>query len=340
MIDDTEAGTDIAEDRTLLAVSGLRKYFPVRRGLLQRKTSAVQAVDGLDFKVSKGETLSLVGESGCGKTTTGRMLTRLIEPTDGRITFEGRDITHLPMGQMRPLRRDIQMIFQDPYSSLNPRHTVGTIVGAPFRLQKVATEQGVKKAVQDLLALVGLSPEHYNRYPHEFSGGQRQRIGIARTLALRPKLIVADEPVSALDVSIQAQVINLLEDLQDELDLTYVMIAHDLSIVRHVSDRVAVMYLGKIVELGDAASVYTNPMHPYTVALMSAVPVPDPARRTKRDRIRLTGDVPSPHNPPPACRFHTRCWKAQDICRTQEPPMRELKTGHQVGCHFPENVAP
>jgi peptide/nickel transport system ATP-binding protein/oligopeptide transport system ATP-binding protein len=340
MIDDTEAGTDIAEDRTLLAVSGLRKYFPVRRGLLQRKTSAVQAVDGLDFKVSKGETLSLVGESGCGKTTTGRMLTRLIEPTDGRITFEGRDITHLPMGQMRPLRRDIQMIFQDPYSSLNPRHTVGTIVGAPFRLQKVATEQGVKKAVQDLLALVGLSPEHYNRYPHEFSGGQRQRIGIARTLALRPKLIVADEPVSALDVSIQAQVINLLEDLQDELDLTYVMIAHDLSIVRHVSDRVAVMYLGKIVELGDAASVYTNPMHPYTVALMSAVPVPDPARRTKRDRIRLTGDVPSPLNPPPACRFHTRCWKAQDICRTQEPPMRELKTGHQVGCHFPENVAP
>jgi oligopeptide/dipeptide ABC transporter ATP-binding protein len=340
MIDDTEAGTDIAEDRTLLAVSGLRKYFPVRRGLLQRKTSAVQAVDGLDFKVSKGETLSLVGESGCGKTTTGRMLTRLIEPTDGRITFEGRDITHLPMGQMRPLRRDIQMIFQDPYSSLNPRHTVGTIVGAPFRLQKVATEQGVKKAVQDLLALVGLSPEHYNRYPHEFSGGQRQRIGIARTLALRPKLIVADEPVSALDVSIQAQVINLLEDLQDELDLTYVMIAHDLSIVRHVSDRVAVMYLGKIVELGDAASVYTNPMHPYTVALMSAVPVPDPARRTKRDRIRLTGDVPSPLNPPPACRFHTRCWKAQDICRTQEPPMRELKTGHHVGCHFPENVAP
>jgi oligopeptide/dipeptide ABC transporter ATP-binding protein len=340
MIDDTEAGTDIAEDRTLLAVSGLRKYFPVRRGLLQRKTSAVQAVDGLDFKVSKGETLSLVGESGCGKTTTGRMLTRLIEPTDGRITFEGRDITHLPMAQMRPLRRDIQMIFQDPYSSLNPRHTVGTVVGAPFRLQKVATEQGVKKAVQDLLALVGLSPEHYNRYPHEFSGGQRQRIGIARTLALRPKLIVADEPVSALDVSIQAQVINLLEDLQNEFDLTYVMIAHDLSIVRHVSDRVAVMYLGKIVELGDAASVYTNPMHPYTVALMSAVPVPDPARRTKRDRIRLTGDVPSPLNPPPACRFHTRCWKAQDICRTQEPPMRELKTSHQVGCHFPENVAP
>jgi peptide/nickel transport system ATP-binding protein/oligopeptide transport system ATP-binding protein len=345
MNDDTTAGpattgTVTAGDRALLAVSGLRKYFPVRRGLLQRKTGAVQAVDGLDFTVRKGETLSLVGESGCGKTTTGRMLTRLIEPTEGRITFEGRDITHLSMGQMRPLRRDIQMIFQDPYSSLNPRHTVGTIVGAPFRLQKVATEQGVKKAVQDLLGLVGLSPEHYNRYPHEFSGGQRQRIGIARTLALRPKLIVADEPVSALDVSIQAQVINLLEDLQSEFDLTYVMIAHDLSIVRHVSDRVAVMYLGKIVEIGDAASVYTKPMHPYTVALLSAVPVPDPERRTKRERIRLTGDVPSPLNPPPACRFHTRCWKAQDICRTQEPPMRELATGHQVGCHFPENVTP
>jgi oligopeptide/dipeptide ABC transporter ATP-binding protein len=333
-------GTVTAEDPSLLAVSGLRKYFPVRRGLLQRKISAVQAVDGLDFTVRKGETLSLVGESGCGKTTTGRMLTRLIEPTEGRINFEGRDITHLSMGQMRPLRRDIQMIFQDPYSSLNPRHTVGTIVGAPFRLQKVATEKGVKKAVQDLLGLVGLSPEHYNRYPHEFSGGQRQRIGIARTLALRPKLIVADEPVSALDVSIQAQVINLLEDLQSEFDLTYVMIAHDLSIVRHVSDRVAVMYLGKIVELGDAASVYTKPMHPYTTALLSAVPVPDPKRRTKRERIRLTGDVPSPLNPPPACRFHTRCWKAQDICRTQEPTMRELATGHQVTCHFPENVAP
>jgi peptide/nickel transport system ATP-binding protein/oligopeptide transport system ATP-binding protein len=239
---------------------------------------------------------------------------------------------------MRPLRRDVQMIFQDPYGSLNPRHTVGTIVGAPFRLQKVKTEHGTKKAVQELLELVGLSPEHYNRYPHEFSGGQRQRIGIARALALKPKLIVADEPVSALDVSIQAQVINLLEDLQNELGLTYIAIAHDLSVVRHMSDRVAVMYLGKMVELADRTPLYERPMHPYTVALMSAVPIPDTGRRTKRDRIRLEGDVPSPVNPPSACRFHTRCWKAQEICSVVEPPFAELAPGHLVACHFPENV--
>jgi oligopeptide/dipeptide ABC transporter ATP-binding protein len=324
-------------DGALLSVSGLRKHFPVRHGLFSRTVGAVKAVDGLDFAVAPGETLALVGESGCGKTTTGRLLTRLLEPTAGRIVFDDRDITHLSAGKMRPLRREVQMIFQDPYSSLNPRHTVGAIVGAPFRLQKVPTEHGVKRAVQDILELVGLNPEHYNRYPHEFSGGQRQRIGIARTLALRPKLIIADEPVSALDVSIQAQVINLLEDLQNELDLTYVVIAHDLSVVRHMSDRVAVMYLGKIVELGDKASVYESPMHPYTVALLSAVPVPDPARREQRDRIRLSGDVPSPLNPPPACPFHTRCWKVQDVCRIVEPPLTELAPGHRVACHFPEN---
>jgi oligopeptide/dipeptide ABC transporter ATP-binding protein len=328
----------VTATQALLRVSGLQKHFPVRRGLLQRKVGAVQAVDGLDFEVRRGETLSLVGESGCGKTTTGRLLTRLLEPTAGSIVFDGRDITHLPARRMRPLRRDIQMIFQDPYSALNPRHTIGTIIAAPFRIQGVDPPGGVRAAVQELLKLVGLNPEHYNRYPHEFSGGQRQRIGIARTLALRPKLIVADEPVSALDVSIQAQVINLLEDLQNELNLTYLLIAHDLSVVRHVSDRVAVMYLGKIVELGDRNAVYTQPLHPYTVAMLSAVPVPDPTRRSKSRRILLTGDVPSPLNPPPACRFHTRCWKAQDICRTQEPPLTELAPGHHVACHFPENT--
>ena len=327
-----------AEPEDLLVVTNLQKYFPIRRGLLQRQVGAVQAVDGMTFSVRKGETFSLVGESGCGKTTTGRLLTRLLEPTDGTILFEGQDITHISAGRMRPLRRDVQMIFQDPYGSLNPRHTVGTIVGAPFHLQKVKTEHGTKRTVQDLLELVGLNPEHYNRYPHEFSGGQRQRIGIARALALKPKLIVADEPVSALDVSIQAQVINLLEDLQNELGLTYVTIAHDLSVVRHMSDRVAVMYLGKMVEIADRTPLYERPMHPYTVALMSAVPIPDTGRRTKRDRIRLEGDVPSPINPPKACRFHTRCWKAQEICSTIEPPLAELAPGHRVACHFPENL--
>jgi peptide/nickel transport system ATP-binding protein/oligopeptide transport system ATP-binding protein len=323
--------------------------------IFRRTVAHVRAVDGVDFSLPAGQTLGIVGESGCGKTTTGRMVARLDEPTSGNILFDGRDISHLRTGQMRPMRREIGMIFQDPYSSLNPRHTVGTIIGAPLRVQHVQTEQGVKRAVQELLELVGLNPEHYNRYPHEFSGGQRQRIGVARTLALKPKLIVADEPVSALDVSIQAQVINLLDDLQDELGLSYVIIAHDLAVVRHIADQVAVMYLGKIVEIASRDDIYASPRHPYTVALLSAVPVPEPAAartaaadgdasdaagtlspRIRRERIRLTGDVPSPLNPPPGCRFHTRCWKAQDICRTIEPPLDELAPGHRAACHFPE----
>ncbi len=326
-----------APAQPLLQVEDLKKHFPVTRGIvLQKQVGAVKAVDGVTFDVESGETLGVVGETGCGKSTMGRLLLRLLEPTDGRIVFDGRDITGLSRSQMRPFRREIQMIFQDPFSSLNPRHTIGTIVGAPFRLQKVQTPHGVKRAVQDLLELVGLSPEHYNRYPHEFSGGQRQRIGIARALALRPKLIVADEPVSALDVSIQAQVINLLEDLQEELKLTYVFIAHDLSVVRHISDRVAVMYLGTIVELADRVGLYEHPLHPYTHALLSAVPIPDPERERSRERILLAGDVPSPLNPPPACRFHTRCWKAQEICRTVTPPLLQIAPRHQVACHFPE----
>jgi peptide/nickel transport system ATP-binding protein/oligopeptide transport system ATP-binding protein len=324
----------------LLEVSGLRKHFPVTRGIIfKQQVGAVKAVDGLDFAIRKGETLGLVGESGCGKTTTGRLIMRLLEPSSGRIVFEGHDITHQPQRRLRPLRRDIQMIFQDPYSSLNPRKTVGAIVGAPFRLQQIETEGGVRKAVQELLELVGLNPEHYNRYPHEFSGGQRQRIGVARTLALRPKLIVADEPVSALDVSIQAQVINLLEDLQDELDLTYLVIAHDLSVVRHISDRVAVMYLGEIVELASRDDLYGSQLHPYTTALLSAVPIPDPAKRKGRARIRLTGDVPSPLNPPAGCRFHTRCPFVQPTrCADEWPELRELRPGHRVACHWAEDI--
>ncbi|MGW3660435.1 ABC transporter ATP-binding protein [Streptomyces sp. NPDC005151] len=333
------AGRDAASREVLLKVTGLRKHFPIRKGLLQRKAGAVKAVDGIDFEVYAGETLGVVGESGCGKSTMGRLITRLLEPTEGTVEFGGKDITHLGVGGMRPMRRDMQMIFQDPYSSLNPRHTIGTIVSAPFKLQGVKPEGGVKKEVQRLLEVVGLNPEHYNRYPHEFSGGQRQRIGIARALALNPKLVVADEPVSALDVSIQAQVVNLLDDLQSELGLTYVIIAHDLSVVRHVSDRIAVMYLGKIVELADRESLYKAPMHPYTKALLSAVPIPDPKRRSaKSERILLKGDVPSPISPPSGCHFHTRCWKVTAACTTLEPPLVTLKTGHQVACHHPENA--
>ena len=321
----------------LVEVEGLTKHFPITQGIIfQKQIGAVRAVEGVTLSIARGETLGLVGESGCGKSTTARLITRLLEPTAGTVRLEGRDISHLSWRALRPLRREMQMVFQDPYASLNPRHSVGQIISVPFRIHNIPGNR--REMVQSLMARVGLNPEHYNRYPHEFSGGQRQRIGIARSLALRPKLIVADEPVSALDVSIQAQVINLLEDLQDEFDLTYVVIAHDLSVVRHMSDRVAVMYLGKLVEVADRDELYTRPMHPYTTALMSAVPVPDTSRREKRERILLTGDVPSPINPPPACRFNTRCWKAQEVCRTIEPPLIELAPGHQVACHFPENA--
>ena len=320
----------------ILKINDLQKYFPIQGGgLFNRVVGNVRAVDGLNLEVYPGETLGLVGESGCGKSTAGRAMLRLIEPTGGSIEFNGQDITHMKKKDLVPLRREMQMIFQDPFSSLNPRHTIGDIIGAPFKVQGVKPEGGIMKAVQGLMDRVGLNPEHYNRYPHEFSGGQRQRIGIARALALRPKLIVADEPVSALDVSIQAQIINLMKDLQKDFGLTFVFIAHDLAVVRHFAQRVAVMYLGKIVEIAPRDDLYSNPRHPYTKALLSAVPQVDPDLRGSKQRIRLTGDVPNPINPPSGCRFRTRCWKAQEICATTAPPL--LQVGQSsVACHFPE----
>ena len=322
----------------LLEVRHVKKYFPIRKGVLQHEVGRVHAVDDVSFAVREGETLGLVGESGCGKSTLGRTLVRLLEPTDGEIIFQGTPIQSLGTHSLRPLRREMQMVFQDPYASLNPRKRVGTIVSDPMRIHNLGSRDEQKRRVGEILETVGLSPEHYNRFPHEFSGGQRQRIGIARALALRPKLIIADEPVSALDVSIQSQMLNLLEDLQNEFKLTYIFIAHDLGVVRHVSDRIAVMYLGKIVELSPAEELYTRPIMPYTEALLSAVPIPDPDLAEKRERIVLEGDVPSPINPPSGCRFHPRCRYATDVCRQTEPPLVDYGSGHLAACHHPLNV--
>jgi oligopeptide/dipeptide ABC transporter ATP-binding protein len=327
----------INQDDVVLEAINLQKYFPTGASkLLQRPTQLVQAVDGVSFSLRKGKTLAIVGESGCGKSTLARLLARLIEPTSGSVLLNGENVSTATSKQLLRMRRDIQVVFQDPYACLNPRHSIGQSIGTPIRIQKTMSRTDERHRVFELMDLVGLSTEHYNRFPHEFSGGQRQRAGIARALALQPKVIIADEPVSALDVSIQAQILNLLEKLQTDLDLSYVFIAHDLSVVRHIADEVAVMYLGKIVEIGTPEAVYGAPSHPYTQALMSAVPVPNPQLASKRKRIILTGDVPSPVNPPSGCRFRTRCPKVQPICSVDEPILTDRGQGHRVACHFPD----
>jgi oligopeptide transport system ATP-binding protein len=332
--------TTTRDGEVLVRAEHVKKYFPIRKGILAREVARVHAVDDVSLEVLTGETLGLVGESGCGKSTLARCIARLHDLTGGSVTFEGRDISRLSRRQLRPVRRELQMVFQDPYASLNPRKRVGAIIADPLHIHNYGDRAKIRNRVRELLELVGLSPEHVNRYPHEFSGGQRQRIGVARAIALHPRLVIADEPVSALDVSIRAQVINLLDDLQDDLALTYIFIAHDLGVVRHVSDRIAVMYLGKIVEISPAEELYRHPVHPYTEALLSAVPVPDPELSARREQIVLEGDVPSPVAPPSGCRFHPRCRYATEICAREEPPLvMHGSQGHLAACHHPLSLS-